>query len=38
MGRENPLYFEILKGLKPGEKVITSNYKDYKDIEILNIE
>lgn len=36
--RENPLYYEITKGLKPGEKVVTSSYKDYKDVEILNIE
>lgn len=38
VGRENPLYYEILEGLQVGEKVITSTYKDYKDIEILNIE
>ena len=38
LGRENPLYYEILEGLQVGEKVITSTYKDYKDIEILNIE
>jgi len=36
-GRENPLYYEILSGLKEGEKVITSSYRDYKDVEILNI-
>lgn len=38
VSRENPLYYEITKGLKPGEKVITSSYKDYKEVEILNIE
>jgi HlyD family secretion protein len=38
MGRENPLYFEITKGLQPGEQVITSSYKDYLEAEILNIE
>lgn len=38
LGRENPLYFEVLEGLKPDEKVITSSYKDYKNIEILNLE
>lgn len=38
MGRENPLYFEILKGLQPGEQVITSSYKVYLEAEILNIE
>lgn len=38
ISRENPLYYEIAKGLKPGEKVITSGYKDYLDAEVLNIE
>ncbi|WP_339887469.1 efflux RND transporter periplasmic adaptor subunit [uncultured Flavobacterium sp.] len=38
LGRENPLYYEVLEGLKPGEKIITSTYKDYKEVEILNIE
>ena len=38
ISRENPLYFEIAKGLKPGEKVVTSSYQDYKDVEILSIE
>ncbi len=27
IGRQNPLYYEVLEGLKPGEKVITSNYE-----------
>ena len=38
LGRENPLYYEVLDGLKVGEKVITSSYKDYKQSEILNLE
>lgn len=38
IGRENPLYYEVKSGLEPGDKVITSNYKDYERIEILNIE
>jgi HlyD family secretion protein len=37
LGRENPSYYEILEGLKRGEKVITSSYTDYKDIEELMI-
>lgn len=37
IGRENPLYYEIAEGLKPDEKVITSSYKDYEKIEVLNI-
>jgi HlyD family secretion protein len=38
LGRENPLYFEVLEGLKVGEKVITSGYKDYTEVEVLNLE
>ena len=38
LGRENPLYYEVLEGLKPGEKIITSTYKDYKEVAVLNIE
>lgn len=38
LGRENPVYNEVLSGLKPGEKVITSNYNDYKEVKVLNIE
>ncbi|HQY12468.1 MAG TPA: HlyD family efflux transporter periplasmic adaptor subunit, partial [Ferruginibacter sp.] len=29
LGRQNPDYYEILQGLKPGEKVITSSYENY---------
>ncbi|MFV8344630.1 efflux RND transporter periplasmic adaptor subunit [Flavobacterium sp. ZB4P13] len=38
LGRENPLYYEVLGGLKADEQVITSSYKDYTTVEILNIE
>lgn len=38
LGRENPLYYEVLEGLKVGEKVVTSTYKDYTNVEILNLE
>lgn len=38
LGRENPLYYEVLSGLKAGERVITSGYKDYKDTEVLNLQ
>jgi HlyD family secretion protein len=38
LGRENPLYYEVLEGLKPEEKIITSTYKDYKEVAVLNIE
>lgn len=36
--RENPLYYEVLGGLKAGEQVVTSGYKDYMEIEILNLK
>jgi HlyD family secretion protein len=26
LGRQNPEYYEVLEGLQPGEKVITSSY------------
>jgi len=38
LGRENPLYYEVLSGLKVGEKVITSGYKDYAEMEVLNLK
>lgn len=38
LGRENPLYYEVLDGLKVGEKVITSTYKDYTNVEVLSFE
>lgn len=38
LGRENPLYYEVIDGLKAGEKVITSSYKDYKEVEVLRLE
>ncbi|MFZ4928014.1 efflux RND transporter periplasmic adaptor subunit [Chryseobacterium sp. Mn2064] len=38
LGRENPLYYEVLSGLKVGETVITSDYSDLKKYEILDIK
>lgn len=35
LGRQNPEYFEVLEGLDPGEKVITSSYENYGNIERL---
>jgi HlyD family secretion protein len=29
LGRQNPDYYEVLSGLKPGEKVVTSSYENY---------
>ncbi len=31
LGRQNPLYFEVLEGLEPGERVITSSYDTFGD-------
>jgi HlyD family secretion protein len=38
LGRENPSYYEVLSGLKEGDKVIVSSYLDYKDMEELSIK
>lgn len=38
IGRQNPEYYEVLEGLQPGEKVITSGYEAYKDNEILILQ
>ena len=35
IGRQNPEYFEILDGLQPGERVVTSSYEHYEAIEKL---
>jgi HlyD family secretion protein len=35
LGRQNTQSFEVLEGLKPGEKVITSSYDNYGDVEKL---
>ena len=35
IGRQNPQFYEVLEGLRPGEKVITSGYDNFGDIEVL---
>ena len=35
IGRQNPQYYEVLEGLNPGEKVITSGYDSFGDNEVL---
>ncbi len=35
IGRKNPKYYEILEGLKPGEKVIVSGYETFGRVEKL---
>ena len=38
IGRQNPRHYEVLEGLEPGERVITSGYEAYKDYEQLEIK
>jgi len=35
LGLQNPDYYEVLEGLQPGDKVITSSYDNYGDIQEL---
>jgi HlyD family secretion protein len=35
LGRQNPQFFEVLEGLTPGDKVITSSYENFGDMERL---
>ena len=37
LGRQNPLYYEVLEGLNPGEKIITSGYDLFGNNERLNL-
>ncbi|MDD4115916.1 MAG: HlyD family efflux transporter periplasmic adaptor subunit [Massilibacteroides sp.] len=38
IGRQNPQYYEVLDGLEPGERVVISNYENYKDNEVLILQ
>ena len=35
IGRQNPLHYEVLEGLEPGERVVISGYEAFKDNEVL---
>ena len=35
IGRQNPQYYEVIEGLEPGEKVITSSYDNFGESDIL---
>jgi HlyD family secretion protein len=35
LGRQNPQVFEVLEGLEPGERVITSGYDSFGDMDVL---
>ena len=38
IGRQNPQYYEVLEGLEPGEKVITSGYNSFGENEVLILQ
>jgi HlyD family secretion protein len=38
LGRQNPNYFEVLEGLEPGDKVVTSSYDTFGDADRLSFE
>jgi len=38
LGSQNPDYYEVLQGLKPGDKVVTSNYENYGTMQELVIK
>ncbi len=38
IGRENPFYYEVLGGLKEGDRIITSSYDAFKDVEEVNVQ
>ena len=38
LGRQNPEYFEVLSGLEPGDKVITSSYGTFGENQVLNLQ
>jgi len=35
---ENPEYYEVIRGLQPGDKVIVSSYETYDKVQELNIK
>lgn len=35
LGRQNPDYYEVIQGLEPGDKVITSSYETYEKVQEL---
>lgn len=38
IGRQNPTHYEVTSGLEPGEKVITSSYDTYGEIQELSLK
>jgi HlyD family secretion protein len=35
LGRQNPDYYEVISGIEPGDKVVTSSYENYGDMQEL---
>lgn len=35
LGRQNPDYYEVIEGLKPGDRVVTSSYENYGNMQEL---
>ncbi len=38
LGRSNPLHYEVLEGLEPGEQVITSSYDNFGEVDALVLQ
>jgi len=38
LGNQNPDFYEVLQGLKPGDKVVTSSYENYGNMQELIIK
>ncbi|GAA4175167.1 MULTISPECIES: efflux RND transporter periplasmic adaptor subunit [Sphingobacterium] len=38
LGRQNPEYYEVIKGLQPGDKVVVSSYETYDKVQELSIK
>ncbi|MDB5205596.1 MAG: HlyD family efflux transporter periplasmic adaptor subunit [Flavisolibacter sp.] len=38
LGRQNPDYYEVLNGLQPGDKIVTSSYENYGNMQELVIK
>lgn len=38
IGRQNPLYYEVLEGLSEGERFISSSYETFKNYELIEIK
>lgn len=38
IGRQNPVYYEVIEGLKPGDQVITSSYELFGNNEIVELK